>query len=197
VDTLPLVTIAVLGAYHGLNPAMGWLFAVGLGMQDRDRRSVLRALPPIAVGHLASVALTLFAVDGVAHLVSEWTLRLGGFALLAVFAWWRFVRPHAHPRWVGMRIRGWELALWSFLMSTVHGAGVMLLPFAVRMHAHADAAGAAVVVHTLAMIVIAAVTAVVVYEVVGVGILRRGWVNLDRVWAYALGAGAAVTLFLG
>jgi hypothetical protein len=148
-------------------------------------------------GHFASVGLTLLVVGELQSVVSEWTLRLGGFAALVVFAWWRLVRPHAHARWVGTRIRRHELAVWSFLMSTAHGAGVMLFPFALAAHAHERVAAEALLLHTLAMIVVAAIAALIVYEVVGVGILRRGWVNLDRVWAYALGAGAAATLFVG
>jgi hypothetical protein len=187
--------VTALGAFHGVNPAMGWLFAVAIGLQAGSRRALVLALPPIAVGHLASVGLTLLVVGELQSVVSERTLRLCGFTALAIFAWWRFVRPHAHPRWVGMRIRRHELAVWSFLMSTAHGAGVMLLPFALAVHQHV--AAEALLLHTLAMILVAAVCALIVYEVVGVGILRRGWVNLDRVWAYALAAGAAATLLVG
>jgi hypothetical protein len=192
-----LGAVTALGVFHGLNPAMGWLFAVAVGLQRGSRRALLSALPPIALGHAAAVGLALLVVTELETFVSEWTLRLGGFALLAVFAWWRFVRPHAHTRWVTMRVGGRELVAWSFLMSTAHGAGLMLFPFAVSAHVHAAVAPQVVVLHTLAMLVVAAAAAVVVYEVVGVRILRRGWVNLDRVWAYALGAGAAATLVLG
>jgi hypothetical protein len=189
--------VTALGAFHGVNPAMGWLFAVAIGLQAGSRRALVLALPPIAVGHLASVGLTLLVVGELQSVVSERTLRLCGFTALAIFAWWRFVRPHAHPRWVGMRIRRHELAVWSFLMSTAHGAGVMLFPFALAVHAHQHVAAEALLLHTLAMILVAAVCALIVYEAVGVGILRRGWVNLDRVWAYALAAGAAATLLVG
>ena len=90
-----------------------------------------------------------------------------------------------------------SLAAWSFLMSIAHGAGLMLFPFALSSHVHTAVAPEVVALHTLAMIAVAAGAAVVVYEVVGVGVLRRGWINVDRAWAYALGAGAAATLFLG
>ena len=189
--------VVALGAFHGVNPAMGWLFAVAIGLQEGSRRAVLRALPPIAVGHAAAVALALLVVTEAQAFVSEWTLRLVGFGALAVFAWWRFVRPHAHVRWSRIRLSRRELAGWSFLVSSAHGGGLMLFPLALSAHAHASTATQLVLVHTVAMIAVAAVAAVVVYEVVGVGILRRGWINLDRVWAYALGAGAAVTLFVG
>jgi hypothetical protein len=189
--------VVALGVFHGVNPAMGWLFAVAIGLQQGSRRAVLRALPPIAIGHAAAVALALLVVTQLQAFVSEWTLRLAGFAALAVFAWWRFVRPHAHVRWSRLRLSQRELAAWSFLVSSAHGAGLMLFPLALSAHAHGATATQLVLVHTVAMIAVAALSAVVVYEVVGVGILRRGWINLDRVWAYALGVGAAVTLFIG
>jgi hypothetical protein len=188
--------ITALGLFHGVNPAMGWLFAVAIGLQERSRRALLLALPPIALGHAAAVGIALFVATELESIVSLWTFRLGAFAALAVFAWWRFVRPHAHARWMTMRIRGHELVAWSFLMSSAHGAGLMLFPFALSMHAHGLETPEVVVVHSLAMLVVAAAAAIVVYEVVGVGILRRGWLNLDRVWAYALGAGAVATLFV-
>lgn len=55
----PWVTLFLLGAYHGINPGMGWLFAVALGLQERTRAAVLRALPPIALGHLVSIGAVL------------------------------------------------------------------------------------------------------------------------------------------
>ena len=58
----------VLGAYHGINPGMGWLFAVALGMQQRSARGVWRALPPIALGH----ALAVGAVVLVARWPASW-----------------------------------------------------------------------------------------------------------------------------
>ena len=189
--------VLALGAFHGVNPAMGWLFATSIGLQERSRRALALALPPIAAGHLASVALAVLLVDGLRDVVPNGAMRVGGAAGLAVFAVWRFTAAHPHPRWVGMRLRPHELALWSFLMSTAHGAGLMLLPFAVRVHGHGLHGSAGLVAaHTLAMIAVAGACALVVYEVVGVGVLRRGWLNLDRVWVYALGAGAAATLFL-
>ena len=81
-DTLPLVTVGLLGAYHGLNPAMGWLFAVGLGMQDRDRRSVLRALPPIAVGHEAAIAMVVDLVVGLGAITDPRPLHVAAAACL-------------------------------------------------------------------------------------------------------------------
>jgi hypothetical protein len=190
--------IAALGVFHGLNPAMGWLFAVGAGLQRESRRALALALPPIALGHLAAVGLALLAAGELQTVVSDRSVRVMAFAALAVFAWSRFVKPHSHGRWWAMavRMRARELVLWSFLVSTAHGAGLMLLPFAVTGHVHVHTAATAALVHTAAMVTAAAAASVFVYEVIGVAFLRRGWVNLDRVWAYALGVGAVATLFL-
>jgi hypothetical protein len=198
--------LLALGAFHGLNPAMGWLFAAAIGLQARSRRLLAGALVPIAVGHAASMGLTVLVVEELRILASDTTIRIAGAAALVSFALWRVARSHRHPRWVGMRLKHRELALWSFLMSSAHGAGLMLIPVVVgfRVGSHdgmlmpgtlAPVAGA-VVLHTAAMVAVAGAIAFVVYEFLGVGILRRGWLNLDRLWPYALGAGAVATLVI-
>jgi hypothetical protein len=210
-EAAPLVTIALLGAYHGVNPAMGWLFAVGLGLQDRDRRSVLRALPPIALGHELAVALVAALVVGAGLLADPQPLKLGAAAALVAFGVFRFARPRAHPRWTTMRVTRGELTWWSFLMSSAHGAGLMVAPFllggsvAEPAHAHGGHAhpaatlGAAdallaVGVHVAAMLAVMAVVALVVYERVGLAFLRKAWINSDQVWAGAFVATGLLTL---
>ena len=197
-----LAGIAGLGAFHGINPAMGWLFAVALGLQERSRAAVVGALGPIAAGHAVSIALTVAVVEGLEAAVSPSAVRIVGAAALVTFAVWKLVKQR-HPRWVGFRIGPFELAFWSFLMATAHGAGLMLFPFLVGTgHTAADlgvGAGAAdgalaVAVHTGAMVATAGVVAVLVFETVGVGILRSAWLNVDRLWAGALLVGAAATL---
>jgi hypothetical protein len=91
-------------------------------------------------------------------------------------------------------------------MSTAHGAGLMLIPVLIgtQVHGHDDmlmvgslgVVGLAVLIHTLAMVAVAGAIGFAVYEFVGVGILRRGWLNVDKLWVYALGAGAAATLLI-
>ena len=126
-----LAAIAGLGAFHGVNPAMGWLFAVAIGLQTRSRRALVLALVPLALGHEASVGLTLLLVEELHVLASDTAIRIGCGSLLAAFALWKLTRSGGHVRWVGMRLRFHELALWSFLMASAHGAGLMLFPFAV------------------------------------------------------------------
>jgi hypothetical protein len=212
-DTLPLVTVALLGAYHGLNPAMGWLFAVGLGMQDRDRRSVLRALPPIAIGHEGAIALVAALVVCLGAVTDPRPLSIGAAAALVSFGLFRFWKPRAHPRWTTMRVTRRELTWWSFLMSSAHGAGLMVAPVllggggAEPAHAHsghahdhpvatmgiADAA-LAISVHVAAMLAVMALVALIVYDRVGLTFLRRAWFNSDQFWAAAFVVAGAVTL---
>lgn len=197
------LAVVLLGAFHGLNPGMGWLFAVSFGLQEQDRGALLRALPPIAVGHELSVAPVAVTVAVFASAVTR-AVAVGVFAVvLTGFGLYLLLRTR-HFTWVGMRLSRWELAWWSFLMSTVTGAGLMLTPVLVSagsgestleeaLAGPAALALAAALVHGLAMLVTSAVVAVVVYEVVGLRILRSAWVNLDRLWAGAfLLAGAFV-----
>lgn len=200
-----LAAVVALGAFHGANPGMGWLFAVARGMYARDRRAVVASLGPIAVGHLAAVAAALLAGEALTALLGRRTVALVLAAGLVTFGLWRLVRRR-HVGWVGLNLSRRDLVLWSFVMASAHGAGLMLLPVTVAGVDHpatglaAAAAGAratllAVGVHTVAMLVMMAGLALVVYDSVGVGILRRTWVNVDLLWAAALvAAGVAVLL---
>jgi hypothetical protein len=202
--------IAAAGAFHGLNPAMGWLFAVGLGMQDRSLRSLLGALPFIAIGHALSVGLFVLLLGVLSFIIDPRALQLACAALLVGFGIYKLIRWRRHPRWVGMRVGRRDLVVWSFLMATAHGAGLMLAPILLGLppgivyekipNQHVLSLGwtmqplltgiLAVALHTAAMLLVATVIAVVVYESVGVGILRRAWINLDLPWGVSLiGAG--------
>lgn len=218
----PWISLAALGAFHGLNPAMGWLFAVALGMQERRPRAVVAALGPIALGHALAIGLVAVVVSVLGLVIPQSALlALGGAALLG-FAGYKIVSRFRHPRWVGMRVGPRLLVLWSFLMATAHGAGLMLIPVLVGLRgegvpgalaegAHAGHAGRqelgasdalapailAVGVHSAAMLAVAGVIAVVVYQKVGVEVLRRAWVNLDFLWVGALAAAGGIALGLG
>ena len=206
----PWLALGLLGAYHGINPAMGWLFAVTLGLQERSRAAVLQALVPIALGHEASIALAVVLVRGAELVAAPEVVRLAGAGVLVLFGLYKFARPRSHPRWVGMKVTPRELALWSLLMSSAHGAGLMLFPVLRRLpadrHAHEIPAvalsgaplvqdAAAVLVHTLAMLVVMGAVAVLVYDKLGVGVLRKAWINLDLLWAAAFVVAGALTLF--
>jgi hypothetical protein len=206
-------TILFLGAYHGINPGMGWLFAVALGMQQGSTRGVWRALPPIALGHAVSVGVVL-AVAGLAQMVAPpGLLKVIVASILMTFGLYRLWR-HRHPRFGGMQVGFRDLTVWSFLMASAHGAGFMVLPFVMRMSrdvssaggehmAHMAAAGGsgapgtaviALTAHTLAYFVVMAFAAWIVYSKLGVALLRTAWFNLDWLWAGALVATGAVVL---
>jgi hypothetical protein len=212
----PWVVLALLGASHGLNPGMGWLFAVSLGYQEGSRKGVLRALGPIALGHELSVGAIVVLVLVLQTAVPTAAVRSAGAVALIAFGCWKLARPNRHPRWVGMRVNGRQLTAWSFLMSSAHGAGLMLMPVIAGAGAVTVASGAAgqgvhalesnagagiasgalaVGVHTLAMLAVMGAVAVLVYEKVGLGILRSAWVNVDMLWAAALVAAGLFTLF--
>lgn len=199
------VAVGLLGVFHGVNPGMGWLFAVSYGLQERNVRALLSALPPIALGHELSVAPVAVALAVFSSVVTR-AVAIGVLAVtLTGFGVYLLLRKRRFT-WVGMRLSRWELAWWSFLMSTFTGAGLMLGPVLLDgAHAHQSlesalsgpvlTALAAALVHALALLATSAVIAVAVYEVVGLRLLRSGWINLDRVWAIAfLAAGAFVWL---
>ena len=203
--------MVALGAYHGINPGMGWLFAVALGMQAASMRGVWRALPPIALGHAAAVGIVLVVaaiaqvaipLDTLKLVVGLTLITLGGYRL------WR----HRHPRFGGMQVDFRDLTIWSFLMASAHGAGFMVLPFVLRSQGttaaasgHLDhvaaAAGvdawtnaAALGVHTVTYLLTAALTAWMVYRWFGLAILRTAWFNLDWLWAGALVTSGVVVM---
>ncbi len=211
----PYVLLGLLGAYHGLNPAMGWLFAVALGMQERSRRAVLRSLLPIAIGHELSIVLVAVVVVGLGLLGDTQALHLGAGVALIAFGIFRFVRPHAHFRWTKLQVNRRELGWWSFLMSTAHGAGLMVAPVIIGAGSTGTAAaatdedlhhvnlaidnplggGIALFLHLASMLVVMAIVAVVVYEKLGVAILRQAWLNTEWLWAGAFVLAGFVTLF--
>jgi hypothetical protein len=192
--------VALLGAYHGINPAMGWLFAVALGMQRGSARGVWRALPPIALGHGLAVGIVLALAAAAQLVVPLTTLKVVVAAILIAFGLYRLWR-HRHPVYGGMQVGFRDLTIWSFLMASAHGAGFMVLPLVLGTTADVSAAGAhmhvaasepgwpllaALGIHTLTYLAMTALIAWVVYARVGLAILRTAWFNLDWLWACVL-----------
>jgi hypothetical protein len=193
-----------LGAYHGINPGMGWLFAVALGMQAGRASAMWRALPPIALGHTIAVAVVvaLFAGAGVVLPFDVVKAVIAATLVsLGIYRLWR----HRHPRFGGMQVGFRDLTIWSFLMASAHGAGLMVVPFVIGAedsvsalaashteHAHTVVASTAwtgamsVGLHTLSYVLVSTLIAWVVYRKLGVAFLRVAWFNLDWLWAGAL-----------
>jgi hypothetical protein len=212
----PWLALALLGAYHGLNPAMGWLFALALGLQEKRRSAVVSALLPIALGHALAIGVAILLLRFVQHFVSMNVLKWSVALILFALGVYRLLRA-SHPRGAGMRVGGKDLVVWSFLMASAHGAGLMILPILLSRPmqgmSHSMAAGMptvteslnlsviglAVLIHTVSMLVVAGVLAVAffqTYEKVGLQLLRHTWLNFDLMWAIALlAAGVAVVFF--
>jgi hypothetical protein len=199
----------LLGVYHGINPGMGWLFAVALGMQRQQAGAVARSIVAIAIGHAAAIAGAVLAaallgsalpVTAIRYLVATVLIGLGIHYLLR----------HRHPRWVRMQVGFRDLVLWSFLMASAHGAGLMVLPVLLGSsivqaaghtagHIHASATSPlagliATAIHTLGYLAATGAIAWVVYWKFGLALLRTAWFNLDAAWAAALVIAGLVTL---
>jgi len=206
----PWLAVFGLGIFHGINPAMGWLFAVALGLQEQKRAAVFRALPPMVLGHALSIGIIIAAVMLARVSLPHRALKISAAAILFAFGFYRLLRSR-HPTWVGMRVGFGDLTLWSFVMASAHGAGLMLVPLflgspaAGDSHHHTAAfvnfsapslLAGSVGVHTLGYLLTTALLAIVVYEKLGVAILRRAWFNIDFVWMLALMiTGAFILLF--
>jgi len=187
------LTLFLLGAYHGINPGMGWLFAVARGMQEHRARAVAWSLPPIALGHALSIGVMVLTAGLAQMAVPLMYIRVGVAVVLVGLGVYKLVGSR-HLRWGGMQVGFRELTIWSFLMASAHGAGLMVLPVVLaRPHAHYNAAypGAAsgawaTLVHTLGYFTVTAAVALIVYQKIGLAMLRRRWFNLDLIWAIAL-----------
>ena len=202
----------LLGAYHGLNPAMGWLFAVALGLQAQEGAAVARALVPIAIGHALAIAAAVLAAAFLGVALPATAIRVAvAVALIVIGLCW--LRRHRHPRWVRMQVGFRDLTVWSFLVASVHGAGLMVLPLLLggggveaagqrAGHDHAMPAGGvlfgllATGIHTASYLAVTGLVAWVVYRRLGLALLRKAWFNVDVVWAAALVVSGLVTLVL-
>jgi hypothetical protein len=198
----------LLGAWHGINPAMGWLFAVALGLQKQSGRAVWESLIPISAGHLLAigivVALALMAGAALPLQLARYVVA----GLLLVFGVFRLVWGK-HPRFGGMQVGFRDLTIWSMLTASAHGAGFMLLPILLGMSGMHGAramygisgsggwAGVyAVTIHTAAYLLVTGLIAWIVYTRIGLAVLRRAWFNMDRIWAVSLLLTGGFTLFL-
>lgn len=210
--------VVAIGIYHGLNPAMGWPLAVANGLGEKRDAAVFATWVPLGAGHLLAMALVLVPFALLTWML-QWTreIRLGAGALVLLFGVSRLLLRR-HPRWLA-RIRPTQLALWSFLMATAHGAALMLLPIVMGLCETPAAAVAAAptsaldheavmelmrsgvitavtvsLVHTAAMIGSGLCVAWIVYRYLGLRALRAAWLDLDVVWAVSLVASGAAAV---
>lgn len=201
------LAVIAIGAYHGLNPGMGWPLALSRALFERRERAVFASLGPIATGHMLAMAVVLLPFALLVR-VFEHARGVGIAAglLVAGFGFYRLI-DRRHPRFLA-RIRPTQVALWSFLVAMAHGAGLMLVPVVLGLCAPAqpahegqnsahsmmmaimadDIATALVValVHTLAMVAAGGLVAWAVFRFLGLRYLSRSWFDLDRIWAASL-----------
>jgi hypothetical protein len=195
-EVWPWLALAGLGAFHGLNPAMGWLFAVALGLHRHNRRVVWLSPLPIALGHALSIAIVAGAFLWAGLAIDPRAARIGAGLLLVGWALYHWRYGHRHRVRFGMRTGMAALAVWSFLTATAHGAGLMLWPVLMPLcfpiaseptiGGPFPAALLAIGIHTLAMLTVSTAIAVCVYEWIGLEILRHAWLNVDLIWTLAL-----------
>jgi hypothetical protein len=212
---LPWLALLLLGAVHGVNPGLGGLFAVALGLQEQSGRAVWRALPPLALGHALAIALAVLVAAAIGTALPVNVMKALTAAALFTFGVYRLVR-HRHRRFGGMRVNARDLTVWSFLMANAHGAGLMVLPILIGKLGHSGAqavhehgaplvAGwsapsatgiAATATHSGGYLLVTGAIALVVYKKLGLRLLRNVWFNLDVVWAAALVLTAVLTILL-
>ena len=208
------LTVAALGLYHGINPAMGWPLAVANGMTQQRAGAVFATLLPLGGGHFLAIAVALLPFAWLGWYVA-WhpAIRIGAGALVLLFGVLKLVKRR-HPRLLA-RIPPTRLAWWSFLMATAHGAGLMLVPFMLGLcgtagegSSHAavmrDMAGANIgtallvaVVHALVSLLAGIGMAWIVYRYLGLRALQRAWLNLDAVWGASLVVAGVAGILLG
>jgi hypothetical protein len=214
VSATALWLMLLLGAYHGLNPAMGWLFAVALGMQRQQGSAIARSLVPIALGHALAVGCTV-VIAAILGLSLPLVVMRSIVATLLVGLGIFFLVRHWHPRWVRMQVGFRDLTVWSFLMATAHGAGLMVAPVLLR-GSTAQASGAtaghelthftattsvaaaifASAIHTAGYLAVTGIIAWIVYRRAGLAVLRKAWFNMDLLWAVALVSTGVVTFLM-
>lgn len=210
----PWIPLILLGAYHGLNPGMGWLFALARGLQEKSRAALFGSLAPIALGHALAIALAIVLLRVIQGIVPFHLLKYIVAGLLFLLGAFRLLRSR-HPKGGGMRAGWWDLGWWSFLMASSHGAGLMVIPVLLArpgaghvhnmptpdmaVHYSLSFLQAAVVVHTASLLLVAGTLALIfyqTYERLGLSLLQRAWFNFDLLWAIALFGAALAAVFM-
>jgi hypothetical protein len=163
-------------------------------------------LIPIAIGHLLSIAVVAETVLVLGVIIDRRPLLIVAGSGLILWALYHLAYGSRHPAHIGMQAGLAGLLAWSFLMASAHGAGLMLVPAVIpACFSGGEASGitvasalvtslAAVAIHTTVMLSVSGIIAVLVYDWIGVGFLRRGWINFDWLWTGALGVTGVIVL---
>lgn len=210
------LAVAAIGAYHGLNPAMGWPLAVANAMTQKRGAAVGLTFLPLGAGHFLAMALVLVPFSMLSGLIM-WgrEIRIGAGALVILFGISQLLLRR-HPRWLA-RVGPGQLLLWSLLMATAHGAALMLLPIVMElcvapvdevprvggplhdgmmtlMRSGIGTAVAVALLHSAAMIASGIAIAWIVYRHIGLRFLNSAWFDLRQIWALCLVAAGVACL---
>ena len=195
-----LIFFMSLGVYHGINPGMGWLFSVSIAMQNESTRKIFTSQIPIAIGHLLSLIATLIIFETLKTVIPVHYAKIFFASILILFGAYKIIN-RAHMNWVKMNVGNIDLLIWSFLMASSHGAGLMLIPGFDTVHTHHSiihifkSGTMPLISHMLGMIIVSTTIAYFVYKVIGLRILRTAWVNFDYLWSFVLIVGGLFIFF--
>jgi len=182
---------------------MGWPLAVSAALLERKKSALLGALAALAFGHFLAMMAILLPFSMMSALIMwQKEIRVGAGLLVIALGVYLLINRNNHPRFLS-RVPPSQLALWSFLAATAHGAGLMLVPIflgicttsatdaghaaaGILMAGNIGTAFLVATAHTAAMTLAGGFFAVVIYFWFGLKFLTKTWFNLDVVWALSL-----------
>ena len=199
--------VILSGAYHGLNPGMGWPLAVSAALMERKAVAMPKALLLLTTGHLLAMIAILLPFSLMIWLVErEYEIRLIASFIVIGMGIYLLINSK-HPRYLA-RIHPAKLGLWSFLSAIAHGAALMLVPIYLGICQIAEDNGSkenaghlaaqnlmsndlftalgVSLVHTVSMGIAGALLAILVYFWLGLKFISQAWFNLDKIWACSL-----------
>ena len=199
--------VILSGAYHGLNPGMGWPLAVSAALMERKAVAMPKALLLLTTGHLLAMIAILLPFSLMIWLVErEYEIRLIASFIVIGMGIYLLINSK-HPRYLA-RIHPAKLGLWSFLSAIAHGAALMLVPIYLGIcqiaedNGNTENAGhlaaqnlmsndlftalGVSLVHTVSMGIAGALLAILVYFWLGLKFISQAWFNLDKIWACSL-----------
>ena len=199
--------VILSGAYHGLNPGMGWPLAVSAALMERKAAAMPKALLLLTTGHLLAMIAILLPFSLMIWLIErEYEIRLIASFIVIGMGIYLLINSK-HPRYLA-RIHPAKLGLWSFLSAIAHGAALMLVPIYLGICQIAEDNGSTEnaghlaaqnlmsndlftalgvsLVHTVSMGLAGALLAILVYFWLGLKFISQAWFNLDKIWACSL-----------
>lgn len=191
-----MAAAALLGAFHGINPAMGWLFAVFLAIHRSQKRVLFYAIIPIATGQILGDGLVIAAQTFARFHLPAGTVHLSIAAFIVIYGIYRLFRYYRHFKWAGgLNVGYGQLILWSFLASSTHGSGLLFAPFILEASSIMDLVPLWIV-HEMAMLTSMTVISLSVYHL-GIAKFKKYLVNFELVWAILLIAVGVLLFVMG